>query len=546
MKRIAHALTLAIACAAGVLMSTQVARTQGGTCFAGTTLGTIQGLDRGASCAFFGIRYAAPPTGNLRWTRPQAAAAWPTTFMATVPPLACAQLSAANGQPTGAEDCLMLNIWTPNPLPASGAPVMVWLHPGSFSNASANFPPQNGQNLAALTGAIVVAPNYRLGPFGFLRHSALASEDSAAGNYGLLDQRAAFEWVRNHIAAFGGDPNNVTIAGQSAGAHSVSLHLVAPGSAGLFHRAIMQSGTASFRMRTAADAHVQGNEFAVALGCTGLESAVLACLRSKTQNQVLTALPLSQFEEFNETGRTQWTPNVDGIEIPDQPRYLYERGAFSHVPVLLGENRDEGWTFVNRSFPAGLTTVQYEAAILAEFGADAPLVLAKYPAADFASPKDALSRLAGDVEYVCEANRLANLIERTKTPVFLYSFEYEVDPVVLDRVVHGLDVNFVFGHNFGPPLFAPYTLGATDLALFRELSGYWTRFMRSGHPNTEDPNVVHWPAFRHPTGPGRGSDKYLTFDMPIREGKRQRETYCDFWQPLFVRSISGAVPAATP
>ena len=548
MKAMAQAATLAITCAAGMLMSTEVTHTQSGTCFVGTTVGSIQGLDRGLSCAFLSIPFAAPPVGSLRWTRPQPAAPWaPETLNATVPPLACAQLSAATGQPTGVEDCLMLNVWTPNPIPASGAPVIVWIHGGGFANASANFPAQNGQNLAALTGAIVVAPNYRLGPFGFLGHAALAGEDSAAGNYGLLDQRAALRWVRDHIAAFGGDPNNVTIAGQSAGAHSVSLHLVAPGSSGLFHRAILQSGHASFRLRDAADARQQGNEFATVLGCTGADAAaVLACLRSKTQNQVLTARPPGQFEEFSETGRTQWTPIVDGIEIPDQPRYRYEQGSFNRVPVLLGTNRDEGWTFVNRSFPAGLTAVEYETAIETEFGFDISAILAKYPATDFPSPKHALAQLVGDVEYVCEANRVATLIERTGTPVFLYSFEYEVDPVVVDRVVHGLEVNFVFGNNFGPPLFAPYVLNATDLALFRAIGGYWTRFARTGNPNTDDPAVLRWPAFKHPTGAGRGSDKYLTFDLTISEGKRQRETYCDFWKPFFLRSISGAVPASAP
>lgn len=547
MKAMAQAMTLAITCAAAMLMSTEVTHTQSGTCFVGTTVGSIQGLDRGSSCAFLGIPFAAPPTGIRRWTRPQPAAAWaPATFNATVQPPSCAQLSAANGQPTGVEDCLMLNVWTPNPVPASGAPVIVWIHGGGFVNASANFAAQNGQNLAALTGAVVVAPNYRLGPFGFLGHAALAGEDSAAGNYGLLDQRAALTWVRDHIAAFGGDPNNVTLAGQSAGAHSVSLHLVAPGSSGLFHRAIMQSGHASFRLRNAADARQQGNEFAMALGCTGSDAAaVVACLRAKAQNQVLAAHPPGQ-EGFSETGRTQWTPIVDGVEIPHQPRSLYEQGAFSRVPVLLGANRDEGWTFVNRSFPAGLTAAQYETAVQTEFGFDASAILAKYPAADFPSPKDALAQLVGDVEYVCEANRVATLIERTRTPVFLYSFEYEVDPVVRDRVVHGLEVNFVFGNNFGPPLFAPYVLNGNDLALFRAISGYWTRFARTGNPNTDDPAVVHWPAFKHPTGAGRGSDKYLTLDPTISEGKRLRETYCDFWNPFFFRSVSGAVPASAP
>ncbi len=547
MKRAAQAVTVAIACAAGLLMTIEVARTQGSSCFVGTTNGSIQGQDRGSTCAFLGVPFATPPTGSLRWKAPRPAAAWaPAIFNASSAPT-CAQLSVATGQPTGVEDCLTLNIWTPNPLPSAGAPVIVWLHPGGFVNASANFAPQNGQNLAALTGAIIVAPNYRLGPFGFLRHEALASEDSAAGNYGLLDQRAALVWVRDHIAAFGGTRSNVTLAGQSAGAHSVSLHLVAQGSGGLFHRAIMQSGTASFRMRTAANAHQQGAEFAAALGCTSTDAAVvLACLRGKSQNQVLNARPPGQFEEFRETGRTQWTPIVDGVEIPDQPRYLYERGQFNQVPVLLGANRDEGWTFVSRSFPGIVTDDQYQAALETEFGVDATAIRAAYPTDGVVSPKDALARLVGDAEYVCEANRLARLVERTKTPVFLYSFEYEVDPVVLDRVVHGLEVNFVFGNNYGPPLFAAYALAPAELALFRTIAGYWTRFAKTGDPNTDDPTVVHWPAFKHPSGAGRGADKYLILDGNIREEKRQREAECAFWDPFFLRSITGAVPASAP
>jgi para-nitrobenzyl esterase len=441
----------------------------------------------------------------------------------------------------------MLNVWTPNPLPVEGAPVVVWIHGGGFSNASANFAPQNGQNLAALTGAIIVAPNYRLGPFGFLRHDALAAEDSAAGNYGLLDQRAALSWVRDHIAAFGGNPDNVTIAGQSAGGHSVSLHLIAQGSSGLFHRAVMQSGTMSFRMRTAADAQQQAVEFATALGCTGNDAtAVLACLRSKGQNQVLAARPPNLSEAFTESGQTQWTPIVDGVELSDQPRYLYEKGQFSQVPVLLGANRDEGWTFVNRSFPGTMTADQYDLALETEFGADGPAIRAQYPVSAFASPKDALARLVGDAEYVCEANRVARLIERTKTPVFLYSFEYEVDPVVPDRVVHGLEVNFVFGNSYGPPLFVPYSLGVADLALFRTMAGYWTRFADRGNPNTDDSTVTQWPAFKHPSGRGRAADKYLTFDVSVGEGKRQREAQCDFWESFFLRSITGAVPASAP
>jgi carboxylesterase type B len=148
----------------------------------------------------------------------------------------------------------------------------------------------------------------------------------------------------------------VTLGGQSAGAHSVGLHLVSPGSLGLFHRAIMQSGYASFRWRSMTDGQVQAAQFAAALGCTSADpTALLACLRNKSRDQVLLATPPPLFEQLSETGRTQWTPVVDGVEIPDQPRHLFEAGAFSHVPVILGANRDEGWTFVNRSFPSAVT-----------------------------------------------------------------------------------------------------------------------------------------------------------------------------------------------
>ena len=332
-------------------------------------------------------------------------------------------------------------------------------------------------------------------------------------------------WVRDQIAAFGGDPDNVTIAGQSAGGHSVALHLVSPGSAGLFHRAIMQSGFASVRWRTAADARVQGEEFAGALGCTSSDPAALAtCLRSKSREAILLARPPALAEQVLETGRSQWTPIVDGVEVPDQPRALFEQGAFARVPTMLGSTRDEGWTFVNRSFPTSITEDQYAEAAQNEFGADAAAILAEYAVTTFASPKDALVQLVGDVEYGCEARRVARLIEATKAPVYLYSFEYEIDPVVPDRVAHGMDVNFVFGNNFA----------------------YWTRFASTGSPNEEEGTSLEWPAFKHPTGSGRGADMYLILDGATRQAKRPHESRCDLWEPFFFRSITGSVPASTP
>ena len=428
-------------------------------------------------------------------------------------------------------------------MPASPAPVIVWIPTGAFQSASASIPDSNGRNFAERTGAIVVAANYRLGPFGFMGHPALTAEDPAypsSGNYGFLDQRAALKWVRDNIAAFGGNPDNVTIDGQSAGGHSVSLHLVSPGSAGYFGRAIMQSGYASSRWRTLADAQALGNSFAAAVGCTD-PSHGLDCMRSKTQAQVLLAFGNGQ-QEFAQTGRVPWGPVVDGLDIPDQPRRLYESGAFNHVPVIIGATRDEGWIYVDRSFPAGLTVEQYEAAVASEFGvAEAPAILAMYPVADFPSPKLALSQLTGDFEAVCEARRVARLISRTGTPVYQYSFEREADAVVPDLVIHGLDRNFVFGNNFGPP--SNYILNADDLALFGAISGYWTRFAVAGNPNGDDTDV--WPVFTHPHGDGRGADKYIVLDSPTREDKRLREAQCDFWEPYFLGSVvGGAVPAS--
>ena len=542
--------TVAAAMVATVLgavqFSTREAHTQAASCLVTTISGDVQGVDNGASCAFLGIPFAAPPLGSLRWKPPQPATPWaPATLSATAAGPFCPQVNPAGSTMTaGSEDCLRVNIWTPNPAPASPAPVIVWIPTGAFQAASASIADSNGRKFAERTGAIVVAANYRLGPFGFLGHPALTVEDPgypSSGNYGFLDQRAALAWVRDHIAAFGGDPNNVTIDGQSAGGHSVSLHVVSPGSSGYFGRAIMQSGYASTRWRTLADAESLGNGFATTIGCTD-PSQVLACLRSKTQAQVLLAFGNGQ-QEFAETARVPWGPVVDGLDIPDQPRTLYENGAFNHVPLIIGATRDEGWIYVDRSFPGGLTEAQYEAAVTTEFGAaDAPGILAQYPAVDFASPKLALSRLTGDVEAVCEARRVARLVERTRTPVYLYSFEREADAVVPDLVIHGLDRNFVFGNNFGPP--SNYVLNAEDLALFGAISGYWTRFAATGNPNSDDTDVLHWLEFKHPTVEGRGADKYIVLDWPLRGDKRLREEHCDFWEPFFLGSIAGgSVPA---
>lgn len=514
-------------------------------CLVHLDAGPVQGVESGAACTFLGIPYGASTGGANRWRAPQPAVPWaPIVLQANASPLSCASLSAA-GTPTGVEDCLKVNVWVPNPLPVA-APVIMWIHTGSFTSASANFAGTNGRKLAEETGVIVVEPNYRLGPFGFLSHAALAAEDThgSSGNYGLLDQQAALRWVRDNIARFGGNSANVTLAGTSAGGQSTGLHLVAPGSDGLFHRAIVQSAYPTSRWTSAEEAQQQGAAFATALGCTDA-TQIATCMRSQPQNAILAALPVAAAQVVEPPGRVYWEPIVDGFVVPDQPRVLFETGAFLHVPTIVGFNRDEGWgAFITRSFPAAVTPASYEAWVTTEFEPTGPEVLARYPATAYSSPAEAMARLLGDAQFVCEARRLARSIERTGTPVFLYSYEYEIDALSLDHVIHGVESNIVFGNNYVPPQFPAHPLDAPDLALHGNMAGYWSRFAATGDPNADDESIVHWPAFKHPSGNGRGADRFIVFDQSIHEGMRPAEAACDFFEPLFMRSMVSGVPAS--
>ncbi|MGH9200621.1 MAG: carboxylesterase/lipase family protein, partial [Vicinamibacterales bacterium] len=489
-------------CSGAERFGAREARTRSSSCVVATISGNIQGRDHGASCAFVGVPFARPPLADLRWKPPQPVAPWaPAVFDATTPPSSCSTVSIPGGTPAGVEDCLTLNIWTSDPPLASPAPVIVWLHPGSFFGASANFPSHDGRRLVEETGVVVVAPNYRLGPFGFLAHTALTAEDStraASGNYGLLDQQAALVWVRDNIARFGGDWTNVTIAGTSAGGQSVGLHLVSPGSGGLFQRAIVQSAFPALRMPTLLEGEAQGKRVADALGCTD-PASVLTCMRSKPRDQVLLALAQAMEQVTEPSNRVHWRPIVDGDVLSHQPRTLFEQGAFHQVPTIVGSTRDEGWgNFITRSFPMGVDAAQYESWVAHEFGGHAPGVLATYPAAAFSSPVEAMARVVGDGQFVCEARRLARLIGATGTPAFLYSYEYGIDDLSIDHVIHGVESNLIFGNDYVPPMFANHVLTSADLELHEAMSQYWTRFAAVGNPNSTKTALVHWPAFQHP------------------------------------------------
>lgn len=547
-------LVLSVCALAWIATNPKPVLAQTPACRVTTAFGDVQGALGGGSCTYRGVPYAAPPVSNLRWRPPQPAAPWaPGTLTANVT-RQCPQINANTGAAMGLEDCLLLNVWAPGvPRLGRGAPVLVWLHTGGFQAANANFAASDGARFAAERGAVVVAPNYRLGPLGFLTHSALTLEDAtypSSGNYGIADQRAALQWVRDNIAAFGGDPDNVTLAGTSAGAQSTSLHLVSPRSRGLFHRAVMQSGNSSLRQDTTPEAGDQGAAFAAALGCRDASRA-LSCMRSATVEQVLRALPIGQ-SQFLEAGRVEWGPSVDGLEIPDQPRELYRRGQFSRVPIVIGVNADEGWTFADRSFPSGLDALQYDRAVRGEFGMDADAVLRLYPAAAFPTAKDALARLTGDAEFVCEARRIARAMHHDGAPVYFYSFEYPLEGVASGRSFHGLESNFLFGNNFAVNLnlgiTSPRTLTAADLRIFDVMSTFWRQFMERGDPNPPG-QPIHWHTYR--PGPLEGpvdpsnSDRYFAFGERLGVNTYLRDSQCNFWESFYFRSVLGTVPAAS-
>ena len=509
--------------------------------------GGLQGVDSGSSCAFLGVPYAASTAGSNRWRPPQPVTPWSPDVLAVVtPPFGCPSIGAGAVPSFGGnEDCLKLNIWTPDPASSAPAPVIVWLHTGAFMAASANFAGTNGRRLAEETGAVVVAPNYRLGAFGFLVHPALAAEPGgSSGNYGLLDQQAALRWVQANIAQFGGDPDNVTLAGSSAGGQSVGLQLVSPASEGLFQRAIVQSAYPTTRWMGAAEATTQGLALAAALGCGDA-----VCLRAASRDAILGALPQAAQQVVEPALQVFWEPVVDGTIIQDQPRLLFEAGRFHRVPTIVGFTRDEGWgPFMTRSFPTGVSAPQYEHWLTQEFGPFAATVSTLYPAdldplSAPPAPAEAMARVVGDGQFACEARRLARLIEQQGVPVYLFSFEHEIQALAGNHVIHGLESNVIFGNNYVPPQFQNYTLTAADLALHAAMSGYWTRLAATGNPNTDDDSVVRWPAFKHPTGEGRGADKYMVFTPMMHEALRPRERECDVFAPLFLRSMLGALPA---
>jgi para-nitrobenzyl esterase len=485
--------------------------------------GEVQGSIIGSSRQFLGIPYAKPPTGELRWKAPQKPDPWSDVRAATDFGKRCAQLANPTLQNLASndEDCLYLNIWTPLSTPNTGLPVMVWIHGGGNVNGSTSEPVPflnsglfyTGEFLAENHGVVVVSMNYRLGVFGFFEHPDLVAEGSS-GNQGLLDQQMAMHWVRDNIAKFGGDPGNVTIFGESAGSFDVCMHVAAPTSRGLFHRAISESGGCTTKQPTKAVAQVAGTGFATAVGCTG--TAALACLRGKSATELMMSPAVAAGMGFG--------PDVDGQFMPDQPRALYDAGQVAKVPYLLGSNTDEGTLFLGNVKVTNET--EYMAALTAMFGASAGAVALKYPMASFAdappnAAEAALARVIGDSRLVCTTFDSAQRMAKGGTPVYMYNFDIPVPSSVLPPGVylgasHGSELTSVFGTS---PLFA---LDPPGKAASDRIQRYWTNFARTGDPNGG--TDLAWPAFT------TSANVRINLALEATVVNDFRKDLCAFWQ----------------
>jgi para-nitrobenzyl esterase len=425
---------------------------------------------------FKGIPFAAPPVGGNRWRAPQPVAKWSGVRSATEYAPRCTQGGAAStNAPATAEDCLYLNVWTTAESANDRRPVMVWLYGGGFSGGAGSEPRYAGDGLAR-KGAVVVTLNYRLGSLGFFAHPELSAQSKprSSGNYGMQDAIAALEWVQRNIAAFGGDPANVTVFGESAGANLTGALVASPRAKGLFQRAIAQSGgymgLGMARTGTLAQAEEAG---AKALSDAGFAS--IAEARAKPAAEVFAVIRGGNLV-------------VDGQLIPEDLSLTFAKGRQNPVDVLVGSNKDEG-TFFARP---GLTAEQFTTRAKQRFGVLADAYLNLFPAADDTAAASAYLASFSD-EAAWAMRKLAQQQARQGNRAYVYYFT-RVPPALPERpsrgATHVAEIPYMFD-NLAPPV--PWT--DVDRRLADTMSSYWVNFARSGDPNGS--GLPPWPAYHN-------------------------------------------------
>jgi para-nitrobenzyl esterase len=490
--------------------------------------------------AFLGVPFAAPPLGPLRWRPPQPVRSWTGVRDARRFAPACPQaqsLSYGARFDDQSEDCLYLNIWAGAADSRTTRPVMVWIHGGGNIIGGAGTVIYDGRHFAA-AGVVLVSVQYRLGPLGYLAHPALTAEArerdgrAASGNYGLLDQIAALEWVRANIASFGGDRNRVTVFGESAGAADITHLLASPLSRGLFHRALAESGyfgesipRLSESVGAVRSAHDTGLDVARRLGVERQDPAALRSLR---------ALPVQKVQSIPMTigrlgagtgGAVRFGPIVDGYVLPRDPGDVWAEGRMQKVPFIAGSNLDDGSVFTRglpiKSLPA------YRLTMSLLFGAEVPRALEEFPANRAEDVPGAVRRVATIVAFRAPARRLVRAVEASGGQAWLYLFSRRplgaLAPGV--GVVHGLEVPYVFA-TLADAGVVGALIGNTDRALSAEMLRRWVAFAETGSPNGrgEDlagPATPSWPAY------DRMDDQHLEFGEGVKVGRHLDRNACD-------------------
>lgn len=493
-----------------------------------TRSGWISGVPAsdGEACEWRGIPYAAPPVGELRWRAPEPASEWPGVRNGARWGAQCMQapgllMRFLVPDPSGirSEDCLYLNIWRPK---RSGRlPVVVFLHGGGYGLTSANLPMYRPDRLAASAGLVVVLPNYRLGAFGFLALPELRAESAhrSTGSYGTLDQLAALRWVRDNIEGFGGDRDNVTLMGESAGGWSVAALLASPLAAGLFHRAVMMSGGP--HVSDLASGFARGGALADRLGCRPDD---LGCLRSADADEVVAAQEPTTFVRFT------FGPHVEGHVLEQQPQEAFRSGRFNRVPLIAGTTRDEmqGTVGANDEPVADAGPEAYVDGLAALFGIDeraAREVASHYPSGAYRDrPYLAAGRAVTERAFTCPTFAMVDAIAAHSPEVWLYRFDFASHRRASDwGASHGLDVPFVFdGFDRSPYRFLYNDEHrARARPLVAELRVRLGAFARGGAPDAE--SAVPWPRFE------RARPRLLRLAdgdrvLPVEVGER-----CAFW-----------------
>ena len=514
-----------------------------------TTSGPVKGFVGQGIYEYLGIPYAAPPVGDLRWRPPQQPAPWTKVRQTVSFGPTCAQITELGvfaGPANNNEDCLYLNVFTSQTGGTAKAlkPVLMWIHGGGLVDGESNDYDASKLVKGGQAGAnVVVTINYRLGLLGYLAHPALDAEGHPFGNYGLMDQQAALHWIKDNIRAFGGDPNNVTVGGQSAGSTSTAAAVISPASKGLFSRAIFESG-ALLTVAPLSLAESRGSAFGTAAGCpTDNSSSTAACLRSIPVPAImnLQGSPSANGPYVNGL-------MVDGTVLPLPGDVAFGTGKFNKMPIINGNVEDEGafTASINEYFFGPLTATQYTTNVTNVYSGPggpgggppnyppgtADKVLAQYPLSNYASPSLAWIAEMSDVT-ACRVHHLDTLLAG-KVPLYAYEFDDRTAPWYFPPLsfphgaAHTIDIQFLFPNWHGGPLGIAHTLDQDEKRLSNQLVNAWTSFMATGNPDLI--GSYPWPEYT------KAKHVYLSENVPklsvFKESAFTTAHQCAFWDAI--------------